>query len=492
VLSVDPVNKEALRALDMRWLDGKLVERGDIVPLKKEAVATRRLARRWTIAVAEWERSVVKKDDASKAEALDEIRVVTDPAAAPAFERVTIDDAQVSPRLSNARRQMAVAFVEALGGMVDPAATESLLRHAVLSRFDDVRTDAIKELKVRPLHEFVPQLLDGLVAPIESSFRTTVAPDGSVRFLHTMYREGALADFSHRATRTIYQPGSVPNMLPDLQPVAALANAPQGNPQQNVVQANAANGASAPRISRVTEAGAERSARRYADELATAEQEIALANLEAAALNARIIAVLTATTDQDLGDKPRAWWDWWQDHTEYYRPEERPIYATVDDSSEYITPPAQCECFVRGTPVWTKTGRRPIESLELGDLVLSQDVNTGELKYKPVTGRTVRLPSPILKLKIGSEVIRATRGHPFWVAGVGWRMAKELADGTVLRGVTDSPRIEAIEQLPDAEAYNLVVADFNTYFVGESGVLAHDNTRLTPTRVVAPGIGGTR
>ena len=40
----------------------------------------------------------------------------------------------------------------------------------------------------------------------------------------------------------------------------------------------------------------------------------------------------------------------------------------------------------------------------------------------------------------------------------------------------------------NAETYNLVVADFNTYFVGESGILVHDNTPRKPTRAVVPGM----
>jgi hypothetical protein len=36
------------------------------------------------------------------------------------------------------------------------------------------------------------------------------------------------------------------------------------------------------------------------------------------------------------------------------------------------------------------------------------------------------------------------------------------------------------------------VADFNTYFVGESGVLVHDNTPRTPTRAVLPGLTSKR
>ena len=39
-----------------------------------------------------------------------------------------------------------------------------------------------------------------------------------------------------------------------------------------------------------------------------------------------------------------------------------------------------------------------------------------------------------------------------------------------------------------SETYNLVIADFNTYFVGESGILVHDNTARRPTQAVVPGL----
>jgi hypothetical protein len=124
----------------------------------------------------------------------------------------------------------------------------------------------------------------------------------------------------------------------------------------------------------------------------------------------------------------------------------------------------------------------------LGDLVLAQDVNSGELAYKPVIGRTVRPPSEIVTLSIDGETLRTTRGHPFWVSGVGWRMAKELEEGAILHGVTGVARIAAVESSVPEEAYNLVVADFNSYFVGERGVLVHDNTPRRPTRATVPGL----
>ncbi len=222
------------------------------------------------------------------------------------------------------------------------------------------------------------------------------------------------------------------------------------------------------------------------------ERQVADANQKTAALNERIIAVLTGTTDQALGSDPRAWWSWWQNYTDYYHPDDRPVYGTQDTSSVYILPPAQSsgpvECFARGTPVWTKTGERPIEALQIGDLVLSQNVNTGEIRYKPVIARTLRPAGPIVQISTGDEKLLATRGHPLWVDGVGWRMAKELGDGAVLNALVGTERIQAVQSAAEAETYNLVVEDFNTYFVGRSGILAHDNTPRRPTRATLPGI----
>jgi hypothetical protein len=67
-------------------------------------------------------------------------------------------------------------------------------------------------------------------------------------------------------------------------------------------------------------------------------------------------------------------------------------------------------------------------------------------------------------------------------------MAKEVADGDMLYSVTGTTRVENVKLATDAETYNLVVADFNTYFVGESGILVHDNMPRRPTRAFVPGL----
>jgi hypothetical protein len=138
--------------------------------------------------------------------------------------------------------------------------------------------------------------------------------------------------------------------------------------------------------------------------------------------------------------------------------------------------------------VWTKTGQRPIEKLQIGDLVLAQNVSTGEIRYKPVLARTLRPAGPTVEVSTSDEKFLATRGHPLWVAGVGWRMTKELGDGAVLQSLAGTGRVKGVQSAHDAETYNLVVAEFNTYFIGSSGILAHDNTPHRSTHEVLPGI----
>jgi hypothetical protein len=479
VLSVDTANKEALRATGLHWRDGQLMTRDQIKESKQDLVETKQASRHWTTSVAAWMRALSDKDKTASTKVVDEIRAVSDAAAIPAFEKVTLNS-ELSPSEKNpAPQRLSLAFLGALRDMKLEEGTKSLVRHAVLSAFPDVRTEATAELRYRPLNDYVPMLLDGLAAPIQSAYRVVNDPDGSVHYLHSIYQEGPFVDRLHRTTHSIYQPGAGLGSAASL-----LMNA--GSPPQIMPAIN-----SNSRSEMVSAAAARRSARQYEQEITAAEEQIAQTNQSTAAMNERIYFVLTGATEQKLGSDPRPWWSWWQDYTDYYRTVDRPVYETQDSSNQYIRLPVQSasvECFARGTPVWTKTGQRPIESLTIGDLVLSQNINTGEINYKPVMGRTLRPVGPIVEISTAGEKILSTRGHPLWVAGAGWRMAKELENGAVLNSLTGDARIAAVRPATNAETYNLVVADFNTYFVGESGMLVHDNTPCTPTQAILPGV----
>jgi hypothetical protein len=146
-------------------------------------------------------------------------------------------------------------------------------------------------------------------------------------------------------------------------------------------------------------------------------------------------------------------------------------------------------CFLAGTAVRTQGGLAPIESIQPGDRVLSQDQDTGELTYKLVLRTTLRPPAKMVRITAGSESITTTLGHPFWVSGHGWKMAKELQVGDRLHSHGGAIEVLTVEPLDKPEpAHNLVVADFNSYFVGNQGLLVHDNEFRQPTRAIVPGL----
>ena len=129
-----------------------------------------------------------------------------------------------------------------------------------------------------------------------------------------------------------------------------------------------------------------------------------------------------------------------------------------------------------------------IEADKPGDLVLSQDPNTGELDYKPVLQTTQRPPEELAKILTDDETLEATEGHPLWVNGKGWVMVRDLEAGTVLHGVNGSVVVREVFSGRYQTTYNLVVADFHTYFAGRGRVFAHDNTSRRPTNSQVPGL----
>jgi hypothetical protein len=483
VLTVDPKNREALHATGMRWHDGELTTIAQIRDARQASAETKQANRRWATKVAGWTRALANRNEKAPTAVIEEIRAIDDVEAIPAFEEVTLKGPQSGNEKNTAVKRLSLAFVKALNQMHEEEATNSLLRHAVMSSFVDVRVDAISVLRYRPLVDYVPTLLDNFLAPMQTAYRVVNDLDGSVHYLHAVYREGPFEDWSYRTERTIYQPGSPVGFATML--TGSAMNRGSGLPGLSNVGGTPARA--------VSRAGAARSARNYEKEIVDGERNVAEANEKTAALNERIVSVLTGTTDQSLGAEPRPWWDWWADYTDYQHGGSRPVNSTVDTSYDYIIPPMQSgpssvECFVRGTPVWTKTGLRPIEILTTGDLVLSQDVNTGEIRYKPVLARTLRPAGPTVQVTTEDESFLSTRGHPLWVAGAGWKMSKELGAGMVLQTLAGSGQVRSVQSARDAETYNLVVGDFNTYFVGSSGILAHDNTPRRSTQAVLPGI----
>jgi hypothetical protein len=109
------------------------------------------------------------------------------------------------------------------------------------------------------------------------------------------------------------------------------------------------------------------------------------------------------------------------------------------------------------------------------------------LALKCIAETTLRPPSPTLRVQVASDVVIATRGHPFWAVGKGWLMTKELEAKDRLYTLDGSAHITSVEEGADREAHNLVVEGFGTYFVGKQGLLVRDNALGRVTTDPLPG-----
>ena len=108
-------------------------------------------------------------------------------------------------------------------------------------------------------------------------------------------------------------------------------------------------------------------------------------------------------------------------------------------------------------------------------------VDVSETALKPVTDLIRRHQRTIWEVGLqgpdgAGERFETTDDHPWWIAGQGWKRTEELRAGMAV--VTRDGRGMLVASVAETErtdaTYNLTVADFETYFVGEHGVLVHN------------------
>ncbi|HEY2146358.1 MAG TPA: polymorphic toxin-type HINT domain-containing protein, partial [Pirellulales bacterium] len=452
----------------------------------------------------------------------------------PALEHAIAADSAKSAAGPNAMSRFQQEGIAITGRMSEQRATYSLVMESVLGKVAELRAAAAKELKRRPLHDFVPVLLAGLSNPIQFDYSMSFDPSIGL----AIYRAVGWQEGRDRVTRVEYS-SSAAGLLPSfvgsfdsgIDPTSRLA--PRKTPvvgKTSPYDANMQTITAGPQnVNEVAGAAAmARQSEKVAGSVAKQNERIVLLDQridyvleqvtgmksdaaeragkasagESNAASADETAVIPETTPaKPASSTSDAWWNWWADYTETYQPQ-KPLDSTTYDSGTYANrsqllsvygggssrlSSASAECFAAGTPVATLTGPMVIEKLSIGDRVLAQNPDTGELGYKTVTAMTVRPPTETVLVRTTRGEIRASRGHPFWIVGKGWRMAKELEVGDRLHCLEGSARVAAIDAQPTEKVYNLTVADFGTYFVGQGQVLVHDNTPRLPTRAALPG-----
>ncbi len=140
-------------------------------------------------------------------------------------------------------------------------------------------------------------------------------------------------------------------------------------------------------------------------------------------------------------------------------------------------------CFKEGTLILTQTGQIPIESVTAGMLVMATDPETGETALKPVVQLFRNETDEWIHLTVKGEEIVCTPEHPFYSPVKGWTNACDLRAGDILVTVNgDFIVVEQIQHeiLASSETtYNFEVADFHTYYVGDTQVLVHNSCNHT-------------
>lgn len=217
-------------------------------------------------------------------------------------------------------------------------------------------------------------------------------------------------------------------------------------------------------------------------------QSIERSNAAATQLNERVIPVLQAVSGLDIQDDPAAWNTWRLDQVGIQvargTSQPKPVLDQMVIAQPIYLRATPTSCFGAGTLVWTRDGRAPIETLQVGDLVLSQDPRSGALAYQAVEAVHHNPPATTFQVTIGDDTIISSTIHRFWVAGRGWVMARDLKVGDEIRTVGGVQPVLAIEPGDLQPVYNLDVAETRSFFVGETGSLVHDHsvpgTRITP------------
>jgi hypothetical protein len=439
VCELSPDHPSARQRLNFARVGNDWVPRDELMRTQARDLATQKALAQWSATITKIASQLTSTDVKKREAAVDQLKQIRDPAAIPALNAI----------IASRDENLEMLVLDVTSQMTGPTVAAAIARHAVFSPSIAVRQKAAEKLRACELDHYVPLLISSMYTPVISRMATVALPNGRIGYRHEFLREGS----DRRellVLDTVYRS--------------------RGGPGTEVLAA----------------AEAAATARQL-------EQAAEWQNQATAKLNDRIAWALKTATGVDLPAQPDEWWTWWNNLNEVFVEGSKPLYVAhqsrqVNVATAIPTGGGTHDCLAAGTPVWTALGEVPIEKIRPGDLVLSRDVETGELAYKPVLRTTVRPTSPLVKIQAGKESFETSGGHLFWVSGEGWKRSRQLETGMVLHTASGPVRVTYVGEGANAPTYNLVVADFNTYFVGKQKLLSHDNTVRQPTSTVVPGL----
>ncbi len=473
----DNPDDPALRArLGFRQVNGRWRTQAGLEELQQTRTEHQKNLRTWRPKIQRLSAQLDSSRTAIRQKAQAELKAISDRAALPALEAVLGHGDLESGRL----------LVELLGKFRSHQAADVLGRVAVLSPWDVVRQEAGKQLRSRPYGAYVPQLLASLSTPVAVKTQLLVNANGvqlSEEFTRETQSARQVLDRRGRKYIVPVNQGGTSSILGLIRDRRRLDRAAANAALEAQLQA------------------------------AASESAVDAQNGRIDALNDRVCEALASSTGVGLPADPTEWWKWWNDYNQLTTEDKAyqhvqfqnaavemvPVgtpTASQGSGSDFgsssnsgsgsATPPR--ECLVAGTAIWTDRGSMPVEAVQVGDLVLAKNPETGELDYHPVLRTTVREAEPVMKVTTPGRFLRATGGHTFWISGQGWTKLRDVKPGQRFHTATGPVEIQELENDGTEKTYNLLVADVHTYFAGEDLILSHDVTVTRPVDAQVPGV----
>ena len=494
-LQIDRNHTPALRALGYQQMGSEWISPAQLRLAQAQAEETRASIAKFSDQLREIQELLASPRPAKRDEGVKKLKELTDPAAI----------AAVDAMLSNSSSEVAKLVVDWMASVDAVRSSQILSRFALLHPDAAIRQQATAALKPRSMHDYVPQLISMTMSPVAAMLVPVFQRDGSLAGYRQAFSQESAKQSNLVVVDSTYERFNV------------VVNRPAAGASDTMIRGS--------RTAPIT-ALLERSVTQAAANEANTRQ--AMAQRDNAAIvvrNTRIAELLSSVTDQEIPATATGIWQWWDKYNEADTQNSKstgvsrqaisravPRYqeALYARPTDYQAPPPPTpeqlaarqslrelwasgmlprgECLVAGTPVMTIRGLRPIEGVRTGDLVLTRDIQSGSLAWKPVIDDTQRAPESIREIRLSMQTIRCTGGHLFWVSGKGWTKASQLQAGDVLHAAEEPTVVAEVKTLPAEATFNLAVADNANYFVGPEMVLTHDVTERESTGVKVPGL----
>lgn len=132
-------------------------------------------------------------------------------------------------------------------------------------------------------------------------------------------------------------------------------------------------------------------------------------------------------------------------------------------------------CFSSETNVLTELGFKSIQTIRIGTKVWTKNIKTQQKSLQSIIKTSIRNTEYIIYIYIQSNFIKCSPDHPFFTSD-GWKIACELTcNDKLINFEGNIEYIEKIEKKKESQlVYNLLVAENENYFVGNSKILVHN------------------